>query len=139
MPLGIGIERVIIPKLNEKDLADVPAEVKQALKFTLVDDVDQVLTAALEPRPASHDGARQRPGKSPNGNPGGPHNVEHEPAFAWDSLHQAISQTQDRGPFITNPAIAASVARSSLLPRCDSGINSSITTNTIAPAAKLIM
>lgn len=43
-----GIETVIIPKLNEKDLFDVPEEAKQKLKFVLVENVDQVLANALE-------------------------------------------------------------------------------------------
>ena len=44
-----GITTVIIPKLNEKDLADVPAEAKEKMKFVPVENVDQVLAAALEP------------------------------------------------------------------------------------------
>jgi ATP-dependent Lon protease len=43
-----GVGTVIIPKLNEKDLPDVPAEVKQELKFILVETVDELLAAALE-------------------------------------------------------------------------------------------
>jgi ATP-dependent Lon protease len=43
-----GISTVIIPKLNEKDLVDVPEEAKQKLKFVPVDNVDEVLTVALE-------------------------------------------------------------------------------------------
>ena len=43
-----GIATVIIPKLNEKDLADVPEEAKQKLKFVPVENVDQVLAVALE-------------------------------------------------------------------------------------------
>jgi len=43
-----GISTVIIPKLNEKDLVDVPEEAKQKLKFTPVENVDEVLRAALE-------------------------------------------------------------------------------------------
>ena len=43
-----GITTVIIPKLNEKDLVDVPEEEKQKLKFIPVDNVDEVLDAALE-------------------------------------------------------------------------------------------
>lgn len=46
-----GIPNVIIPKLNEKDLVDVPAEVMNQLKITLVETVDEVLAAALEPKP----------------------------------------------------------------------------------------
>ena len=43
-----GISTVIIPKLNEKDLADVPEEAKEKLKFVPVENVDQVLSVALE-------------------------------------------------------------------------------------------
>jgi ATP-dependent Lon protease len=43
-----GITTVIIPKLNEKDLVDVPEEAKQKLKFVPVETVDEVLEAALE-------------------------------------------------------------------------------------------
>src|SRR6266704_1164862 len=43
-----GIYTVLIPKLNEKDLVDVPEEAKQKLKFIPVENVDEVLNAALE-------------------------------------------------------------------------------------------
>jgi len=43
-----GVTTVIIPKLNEKDLADVPEEAKEKLKFMPVENVDQVLEIALE-------------------------------------------------------------------------------------------
>jgi ATP-dependent Lon protease len=43
-----GITTVIIPKLNEKDLVDVPEEAKQKLKFVPVENVDEVLNVALE-------------------------------------------------------------------------------------------
>jgi len=43
-----GVKTVIISKLNEKDLTDVPAEVKEKLAFVLSETVDQVLAAALE-------------------------------------------------------------------------------------------
>jgi ATP-dependent Lon protease len=42
------ISTVIIPKLNEKDLVDVPEEAKQKLKFVPVETVDEVLAVALE-------------------------------------------------------------------------------------------
>jgi ATP-dependent Lon protease len=47
--LRAGIETVIIPKLNEKDLYDMPEEVMRSIHFVPVEDVDHVLTAALEP------------------------------------------------------------------------------------------
>jgi ATP-dependent Lon protease len=39
---------VIIPQRNEKDLDDVPEEVRKELKFILADRVEDVLAAALE-------------------------------------------------------------------------------------------
>jgi len=48
--LRAGIKQVILPKLNAKDLIEVPAEVKRKLKFTLVENADDVLAAALEPK-----------------------------------------------------------------------------------------
>jgi ATP-dependent Lon protease len=42
-----GIKEVIVPRRNEKDLADVPDEVKKTLKFHFVDTVDEVLKIAL--------------------------------------------------------------------------------------------
>lgn len=58
-----GIREVIIPKLNEKDLADVPDEVKRKLKFTLAENVDDVLAVALERKKAVK-AAPKRKGKS---------------------------------------------------------------------------
>lgn len=59
-----GIKTVIIPKLNEKDLPDVPSEVREQLTFVLAETVDDVLSGALEPdlqhRPADEKNAEQR-------------------------------------------------------------------------------
>ena len=64
-----GIPNVIIPKLNEKDLVDVPAEVKDMLKITLAETVDDVLAAALEPKVKPAAGktpaARKKPAPKP--------------------------------------------------------------------------
>lgn len=46
-----GITTVLIPKLNEKDLVDVPEEAKQKIKFIPVATVDEVLANALEAEP----------------------------------------------------------------------------------------
>jgi ATP-dependent Lon protease len=43
-----GITTVLFPKLNEKDLVDVPEEAKQKIKFIPVENVDEVLANALE-------------------------------------------------------------------------------------------
>jgi len=42
-----GIKQVIVPKRNEKDLPDIPDEVKSSLKFNFVETVDDVLAVAL--------------------------------------------------------------------------------------------
>jgi len=42
-----GIETVLIPQENEKDLADVPASIKDGLKIVPVTHVDEVLRLAL--------------------------------------------------------------------------------------------
>ena len=44
-----GIGTVILPRRNEHDLDDVPAEVRTALRMVLVDDADEVLRQALTP------------------------------------------------------------------------------------------
>jgi len=44
----VGIRTVIIPKDNEKDLADIPAEVRAGLTIIAVETMDEVLQAALE-------------------------------------------------------------------------------------------
>jgi ATP-dependent Lon protease len=43
----VGVKTVIIPKRNEKDLEDIPQEVRDSVKFVLADCVDQVFEAAL--------------------------------------------------------------------------------------------
>ncbi len=44
-----GLTEVIIPERNEPDLDDVPAEVRDHMRFHVVGSVDQVLALALEP------------------------------------------------------------------------------------------
>jgi ATP-dependent Lon protease len=46
-----GIKTVIIPKENEKDLRDIPANIKQDLTIIPVDWIDEVLDLALESAP----------------------------------------------------------------------------------------
>ncbi|MBW7882913.1 MAG: endopeptidase La [Caldilineaceae bacterium] len=42
-----GLDTVILPRRNEADLEDLPAAVREKMRFVLVDTVDQVLDAAL--------------------------------------------------------------------------------------------
>src|SRR5205809_724040 len=47
-----GIRQVIMPKSNEKDLRDVPQEVRDHMVFTFVEKMDEVLHLALLPSPS---------------------------------------------------------------------------------------
>lgn len=42
-----GIKTVVIPRANEKDLADIPEEVKKAITFVPVTEADEVFTVAI--------------------------------------------------------------------------------------------
>jgi ATP-dependent Lon protease len=44
----LGVRTIILPRDNEKDLADVPDDVQKALEFRLVETMDEVLQIALE-------------------------------------------------------------------------------------------
>jgi ATP-dependent Lon protease len=46
-----GAGMVIIPKKNEKDLRDIPEEIRKQVKIVLAESMDQVLEAALRRRP----------------------------------------------------------------------------------------
>jgi len=43
-----GIDTIILPQENQKDLEDVPANVRKKMEFILVSHMDEVLAAALE-------------------------------------------------------------------------------------------
>ena len=44
-----GLDTVIMPKRNEPDLDDLPDEVRQKIRFVMVESVSDVFQAALEP------------------------------------------------------------------------------------------
>ncbi len=58
-----GAGTVILPKRNEKDLRDVPEEIRKSMKLVLVESMDQVLEAALrrKPRPLPATPAEPKP------------------------------------------------------------------------------
>jgi ATP-dependent Lon protease len=43
-----GIDTIILPKDNEKDLGELPEEVRDALNVHFVETIDEVLSIALE-------------------------------------------------------------------------------------------
>jgi ATP-dependent Lon protease len=44
-----GVQTVVLPRRNQKDLSDVPAEVLEKIRIHLVETIDDVLDVALEP------------------------------------------------------------------------------------------
>ncbi|HEX7544833.1 MAG TPA: endopeptidase La [Candidatus Limnocylindrales bacterium] len=48
-----GAKIVILPHKNEKDLRDIPEEIRKQIKLVLVDNMEQVLEAALRRKPAA--------------------------------------------------------------------------------------
>src|SRR5213075_3308188 len=48
-----GLKRVIMPRENEPDLAELPAETKRELEFVLVDSIDEVFEAAFDGKGAT--------------------------------------------------------------------------------------
>jgi ATP-dependent Lon protease len=45
-----GINRLVIPRRNERDIDDIPEHLRKRMKFVPVDSVDEVLDAALQKR-----------------------------------------------------------------------------------------
>jgi ATP-dependent Lon protease len=56
-----GIKQVIVPKRNEKDLPDIPQEVRDTLKFYFVSTVDEAMEIALGPVKKSRTPVKQKP------------------------------------------------------------------------------
>src|SRR5512132_2969200 len=46
-----GARMVILPRKNEKDLRDIPEEIRKSIKLVLADSMEQVLDAALRRKP----------------------------------------------------------------------------------------
>jgi len=46
-----GARTVILPRKNEKDIRDIPEEIRKQIKLVLVDSMEQVLEAALRRKP----------------------------------------------------------------------------------------
>ena len=62
-----GIKQVLIPKSNERDLVEIPDNVKEGLTITPVESIDEVLAAALveklrpiPPKVITHDAAKEQ-------------------------------------------------------------------------------
>lgn len=58
-----GIKTIIIPARNEKNLVDIPEEIRKEIEFIPVDRVEQVLEHALEPKGAVKPGGSKKASK----------------------------------------------------------------------------
>ena len=67
-----GIRTLILPKDNQKDLADIPANIKDEFTIHFVENMDEVLKVALthKPTPLVEDAAGAVPFRPPVGGDG---------------------------------------------------------------------
>ncbi|MFO0708321.1 MAG: S16 family serine protease [Sandaracinus sp.] len=71
-----GFKRVIIPKLNERDLPEIPETVRNELEIIAAEDVREVIAAALEPDVLAPTGTSGTGGKTGTGT-GAPVSAKH--------------------------------------------------------------
>ncbi len=64
-----GIRIVALPRRNEADLEDVPAEIREDLRIIPVDEAEEVLAAALEPATVKPRARKIVPGMAAAGRP----------------------------------------------------------------------
>jgi ATP-dependent Lon protease len=60
-----GLSTVVLPRENEPDLEELPAETREALSFVLADSIDEVLGAALDGAEPASAGACARAASGP--------------------------------------------------------------------------
>ncbi len=56
-----GLKTIILPRRNEADLEDIPEEVRKTMKFVFVEEIREVLDAALEPPPKKKGKRKEKP------------------------------------------------------------------------------
>ena len=108
----VGRQMVILPKKNEKDLRDIPEEIRKQMKLVLVDSMDQVLEAALRRKPSPW----RRPPSSRCAEPWSgqrrpePSRPPQLPAGRAAAGRRPSEPAEDQ-PLTTTPARAGTVAR----------------------------
>jgi ATP-dependent Lon protease len=60
----VGLKTVIVPRRNEKDLDDIPEDIRKELNIVLVDRIEQVFETALLDKACPDDGQEEVKGKS---------------------------------------------------------------------------
>jgi ATP-dependent Lon protease len=86
-----GISKLIIPAENKKDLAEIPAKIRQRIHFTTVENMDQVIELALLEAPVEEQGTdnQKRGGILPL------HPDEHTPLLDEQNSHHLSADEQD--------------------------------------------
>ncbi len=56
-----NMRHIIVPAENRKDLAEIPPKIRQQVRFTLVENMDQVVAAALLAAPEDEEEVQQEP------------------------------------------------------------------------------
>ena len=64
------IPEALIPKDNEKDVKEVPAEVLKRVSITFVEHMDEVLDHALLPQPSAEEGQERKGSQHQKGTEG---------------------------------------------------------------------
>jgi ATP-dependent Lon protease len=64
-----GLRTIILPKRNKPDLDDVPEDIKNDMTFIFAENVDDVLSAALEPASAKDQTEKRKSKKAVNNKP----------------------------------------------------------------------
>jgi ATP-dependent Lon protease len=84
-----GAKMVILPKKNEKDLRDIPEEIRKQTKLVLVDSMDSVLEAALRRRPKP---LAPRPSGAPGGGVERPTTSVRPPTFPTSDQPSVVAR-----------------------------------------------
>jgi ATP-dependent Lon protease len=72
-----GITEVILPKENEKDLEEIPVEVREAMEMHLIESMDEVLRLALDGQVSPLPQAKGKFKEAPSEPPVGPDSLAH--------------------------------------------------------------
>jgi ATP-dependent Lon protease len=57
--LRAGIDTVLLPKRNEKDIEEIPEAARNQLKFVWLENIDDALEAAFDPPPGATESKRR--------------------------------------------------------------------------------
>ena len=89
-----GAGMVILPRKNEKDLRDIPEEIRKQVKLVLADTMDQVLDAALRRRPQPLKTTKVTAGEESGGSKGSAVSRVRRSPFPGDQPTVVVQQPQ---------------------------------------------